>query len=132
MHSQPARPPSHCSTKAKPATDSALLARIAPHKRARIAVLAAKGVTYAAIARECHVSRATAHKYGIASRPAPDNRVHLNELELFNLRQLARAVVSVPCPRCKAPFTSLAFLPSTRCPRCGMALQVPFSVRGRA
>ena len=114
---------------ARPARRFARIPRILPVVRERIETLAGRGCTYAAIARECQVSRATAQKYGVAFRPLPDHRVHLNELELGNLRELARHTVRLSCPRCRIPMLGFSFVPSARCTRCGMGLSVPLPRR---
>lgn len=125
MYQSSARTPTTGGTKPTPKARRTTVPRTSPLLRQRIEKLASQGWTYAEIARDCQVSRATAHKYGAALRPKPDHLVHLNQLETANLRDLARHAVRVTCPRCLIPALGFAFIALTRCTSCGTAIVVP-------
>ncbi len=125
MSSLPNRTPIALSATRRRAPRRVSPPRTDPAVVRRIEKLAGMGWSYANIASDCQVSRATAHKYGAAARPKPDNRVHLNELELASLRDLARHVVRVQCPTCRLPVLSFTFMSATRCTRCAVAIFVP-------
>jgi hypothetical protein len=122
-------PASSARSSARQDSRRASQSRTSPIVVRRIAHLAAEGWTYADIARDCRVSRATAHKFGATARPKPDGRVHLNEHELASLRELARSAIRLPCPRCQSPVLAFAFMAVTRCTRCATPMAVPMPPR---
>ncbi len=93
--------------------------RITPQTRQEIERLAKAGNTDAEIARICAVARQTARKYAAPVRPKVTRQLVLDERQLRAITELLAQVVKVTCPRCRASVMGLAFLPASRCGKCG-------------
>ncbi len=102
--------------------------RIPPGVRQEIERMARAGHNDADIARQCAVTRETAHRYGTNARPKPDYHVHLDERQLRIMARLAEMAVEVRCNRCRILVLGFMFLPITRCTRCGSQIAIPLTV----
>ncbi len=113
----------------KPATNrrpSVGFLRIPPTVRDKIHRMAKEGYTDMDISRECSVSRHTARKYSAQVRPAPDYKIRFDESDIRILHAVAEHAVKVRCPKCRILTLGFAFVPATRCVKCGMTVAVPF------
>ncbi len=99
--------------------------RLTPALRRKIEKLAKDGMNDSDIARQCLVTRETAHKYATPARVPPEPAEVLTLKELRALKVLAQQVVMLGCPICRVMVATLESVVTARCPHCRKTYTVP-------